>query len=252
MKKTIILLACLSLVMAACSKVERNEKKFLSEMQSDDYEKSAQAFDEFCKWLQNDRSTMTHDFSHMREQLGMKICTSPDGKLRTYSWITSGSENEAMYANVLQWTSGDDFVGYCGPLDFLLAGRKSDIKKRSSYVHSIDTIYQLEAGGRTIYLIAQSYLNQAGLKRSYVSGATIVGVQLSLLPNLFDGVEIAGNNEYADSSNTPVGQLFKWDPKARRFYAYVTDDNNRIIPGRYTVYELRDLQFKRLSPDQEN
>ena len=252
MKKFILFLACLALLATSCNKMESNEKKFAREMQSEDYEKSTQAFSEFCKWLQNDKKTMTHDFKYMKEKLGMKVCTSPDSLLRSYSWITGGSGSEAIYANVYQWTVGDNFIGYCGPLDQLLAGRKADIKKHSSFAHSIDTIFEITSGKRPVYMIAQSYTDESGMRRSYVSAACISGIQLSLLPYMFGGVEIAGNNLFKDKGNTPVGELFKWDQEAGRFYAYQVDDDNNLIPGKYTIYVLGEHQFDRLPDETEN
>jgi hypothetical protein len=252
MKKITLFLACLALLATSCSKMESNEKKFAGEMLSEDYEKSTQAFDDFCHWLQNDKKTMTHDFKYMQEKLGMKVCTSPDSILRSYSWVTGGSGTETIYANVFQWMVGDNLIAYCGPLDQLLAGRKADLKKHSSFAHSIDTIFEITSGKRPVYIIAQSYVDDSGMRRAYVSAASINGIQLALLPNLFDGLEIAGNNLFKDKGNTPIGQLFKWDQESRRFYAYQVDDDNNLIPGKYTVYELGEHQFTRLPDEPEN
>lgn len=250
MKKSVFIFALMLLTLASCSKLESNEKKYAEGLQSEDYEESAKAMAEFAQWLMTDRATMTHDFKLMREQLGMKICTSADGQLRCYSWPTEGKGTAATsYANVLQWYMGDSFIGFCGPIDQMLAGRKADIKKMRTLGHSIDTIFDVKIQDKTVYLIAQSYIDEGNLRRAYVSGSFING-RLALMPFLFDGIEIAGNNAFHEKAGslTPVGKLFKWDEKSKTFYAYQTDDNDNIIPGKYTEYRLQGDQFKRVEP----
>ena len=232
------------LVMASCNKMEQNEKKYLKGMMSEDVETATAAYDEFVHSLLNDRETMTHEFKLMQEKLGMKVVTSPDGHLRSYSWVSGGNESLKMYSNVYQWTSGPDFIGYNGPIDRLLAGRKPDIKKESTLAHNVDTIFEIHMADRTIYLIAQSYKNSKGLNRAYVSATYIDGITLRLLPFFFDGVEIAGNNVFRDDFK--IGDLFKWDEKAQKFYAYQTDENDRLIPGKYTTYVLGEDKFTKL------
>jgi len=250
MKKTILFLSVVALLLTSCSKLESNEKKYVKGMQSDDYEESAKAYEDFCNWLQTDESTMTYDFNLMREQMGMKVVASDDKLLRCYSWVTGSTQNHKLYANLLQWKAGDSFVAYSGPIDYLLAKRKANLKNESSMAHCIDSVYQISLAGHTVYLIAQSYTGSNGMRRAYVSACTMQGVQLSLMPNIFDGVEIAGNNEFIDNANTPIGDLFKWDEKSKRFMAYQTDDQNKLIPGKYTIYQLGETRFSRL-PDAE-
>ena len=249
MKKYLFIIALALVALVSCSKLESNEKKYARAIQSDDYEESAKALEEFSHWLMTDRSTMTHDFALMREQLGMKVLTSADGKLRCYSWPTGGNGDHKFYANVLQWTTGNDFIGYSGPVDNLLAGRKADIKKMRTLAHSIDTIFDIKMNDKTVYLIAQSYFEESGKRRAYVSGSVIRG-SLVLMPFLFDGIEIAGNNLFNDKGNAPkpIGDLFKWDESTSTFRAYQTNDNDNVIPGQYTEYRLQGEQFKRVEP----
>lgn len=246
MKKTGVILTMLLLVLVSCSKMERNEKKFIKGILSDDYEISANSNQEFCQWITTDKETMTHDFLLMREQLGLKVVASADNLVRCYSWCTNTNNSKPVYDNVVQWMAGDRFVAYSGPIDYLLAGRKSDLKRQSSLGHSIDTIFEITSGSRPVYLIAQSYINDEGKRRAYVSAAFMPDVRLMLLPFFFDGIEFAGNNEFVDEGNTPIGDLFKWDEKNNRFYAYQTDDDFHVIPGKYTVFVLGDERFNRL------
>ena len=247
MKKSLFIIALAVVALASCSKLESNEKKYYKAMQSESYEESAKALEEFSHWLMSDKATMTHDFSLMREKMGMKIFTSPDGRLRCYSWPTGGNGDNKFYANVLQWTMGKDFIGYSGPVDQLLAGRKADIKKSRTLAHSIDTIFEVQMNDQPVYLIAQSYIEETGKRRAYVSGCIIHG-SLILKPFLFDGVEIAGNNAFFDKTGVPVSKLFKWNENTKSFYAYQTDDNDFLIPGKYTEYRLEGDQFKRVEP----
>lgn len=248
MKRLVFIVSLIALTLASCSKLERNEKKYLEGMMSEDYETSIKAFDEFADWMLNDRSTMTYDFKLMREKMDLKIVSSPDGHLRLYSWPTSVNEKVKVYANLSQWTSGDNFIGFNGPIDKLLAGRNAKIKQHSSLAHSIDSIYQIQVGKQTVYLIAQSYHNTDGNYRAYVSATFIDGVVLRLLPNFFDGIEIAGNYEITDADGkVNAADLFKWDDKAKRFYAYQTDDSNHVVPGKYAIYQLNGDRFIRLN-----
>ena len=249
MKKTLYIIALLVLTLASCSKVERNEKKYLKAMQSENYEEAVNGFEEFCKWLQSDKSTMTHDFKLMREAMCLKVVTSTDGKLRCYSWPTNSSENTTTYANFTQWMVDDNLVAYRGPIDNLLAGRKAEISKEPTMAHSIDTIIEIHDGDKTAYLIAQSYVNSHGNKRSYISASMLSGIRLTLLPYFFDGIEFAGNNEFVNYDNVKTSDLFKWDEKTKQLYAYQTDDSLHYIPGKYTVYQLGSDKFTRLEAE---
>lgn len=245
MKKTasIVLTLLLCMVMTSCSKTAREEKRLLKGMMSENYETSAKALSEFINWMQTDKATMNHDFPLMREKLGMKIVNSPDSLVRCYSWVTGQFETNASYANIIQWMTEGHFVGYCGPIDHLLAGREATLKAQETLAHSIDTIFEIRFGKQPVYLIAQSYTNRKGFRRAYVSASTIAALSLRLLPFFFDGTEIAGNNEFIDEANVHIGDLFKWDEKNRLFYAYQVDDSSRLIPGQYTIYKLGEKNF---------
>ena len=251
MKKTILIISLIVLALASCSKQERNEKKFLKGMLSDDYETSIQAFNDFATWMLKDKATMTHDFSLMREKLGMKIATSEDGKLRCYSWPTNVTDTIQVYANIVQWMANEKFVGYNGPIDKMLAGRKANIKKEQTMPHSIDTIFELKDTSPKVYLIMQSYRNKFGKNRAYVSAVCIDGLLLKLLPFFFDGIEIAGNYEYNGNEKHAINELFKWDEKTHQFSVYQTDENDNVIPGKYLVYQLDKTRFVRLPETEE-
>ena len=246
MRKTALFFSLLLLVMASCSKMERNEKKYIEGLMSEDYETSSKAYDEFSKWLQSDKSTMTHDFKLMQEKLGMKVVTSPDSLVRCYSWLSANEGEKHAYANIIQWMAGDKFAAYSGPLNRLLANRKDEYNKEFSRAHSIDTIFEITTFNRPIYLIVQSYVTGKGKRRAMASASVVDHVRLAALPFFFDGVELAGNYEFVDKGNTPIGDLFKWDEENRLFYAYTTDDNNNIIPNKYIVYVLGDDRFSRI------
>lgn len=253
MKRTIYIIALLTLVLSSCSKAERNERKFLKAMQSEDFEEATAGFNEFCDWLEKDKSTMTHDFKLMSEAMDLKVVTSADGKLRCYSWPTGGeSESNRFYTNMTQWMVDDNLLAFRGPIDNLLAGRKPDISKEITLAHSIDTIIEVHAGDKgekTAYLIVQSYVNSDGNKRSYVSASFINGIRLTLLPFFFDGIEFAGNYEFVNYENVKASDLFKWDEKTKRFYAYQTDDSLHYLPGKYNVYQLDNNMMKKVEAE---
>lgn len=250
MRKTALFFTLLLIVMTSCSRMESNEKKFLKGMQSEDYETSTKAFEEFTNWLQTDKSTMTHDFMLMQKELGMKVATSPDSQVRCYSWLTGEEGGAHSYANVVQWMWGEKFVGFCGPLNRLIANRKDDFDKEFARAHSIDTIFEISSSSQPIYLIAQSYINANGKRRAMVSAVVVAGTTLAALPTFFDGMEIAGNYEFVDSVKTPIGNLFKWDEKKGSLQAYQTDDKYNVIPGKYATYVLGKERFTRLPEEQ--
>ena len=248
MKKTALLLALLVLVMGSCSKMKSNERKYVKGMQSQDVETSTTAFNDFCLWMQKDKETMTYDFPLMKEAFGMKIVSSPDSLVRCYSWVTDDNGKDVFYANITQWMLGESFVAYAGPIDYVLANRKADLKNYSSFAHSIDTIYMISKGNVPVYLIVQSYFDD-GVRRAYATASRISGLKLSIVPFFFDGLDVAGNADFVDDGKVSIGDLFKWDEQTGKFYAYQTDDNNHLIPGKYTVYELGSNRFSRL-PDE--
>lgn len=249
MRITALFFSLLLLVMASCSKNERNEKKFLKGILSESYEESAAANQAFNQWISSDEGTMTYDFPLMREQIGLKITTSPDSLVRCYSWCLNSNSENPKYDNVIQWRANGTYVSYSGTLDYLLAGRKNDLKKMSSFGHSIDTIFEITSGNHPVYMIGQSFIYDGKKRKAYVSAAYMNGVKLMLLPNFFDGIEFAGNNVFIDDGSTPISDLFKWDEKSQRFYAYQTDDSSRLIPGKYTVFVLGSERFSRM-PDE--
>ena len=118
MKKTasIVLTLLLCMVMTSCSKTAREEKRLLKGMMSENYETSAKALSEFITWMQTDKATMNHDFQLMREKLGMKIVNSPDSLVRCYSWVTGQFENNASYANIIQWMTEGHLSAIADPL----------------------------------------------------------------------------------------------------------------------------------------
>jgi len=244
MKKSLFLFAALLLVLASCSKLERNEKKYLDGMQSDNIEEAATAFNEFCEWVKSDKSTMTYDFSRMREELGMRILDTSDGRLRFYSWETGRGDITRTYANIVQWlTPEDHLVGYSGALDLMLTGHKANIAKQKSLAHSIDTIYELKVANQPVYVVVQSYINEDGKGMSYASAVINERMRLTALPFFFNGIENAGNREYNDNGNIKKADLIKWDAKAGKLYSYLTDDSCNIIPGKYEVYVMGDNQL---------
>ena len=244
MRKSLIFLALFAVVLASCSKLESNEKKFLKGMQSENYEEASQAFADFCHWLEQDRETMTYDFPRMREQMGLKIATSADGLVRCYSWNTTPNDTLHLYADVTQWLAGESFVAYTGPIDKILSSKEQPV------AHMVDSIYSLKLGDMNIYLIAQSYINKYGRRRAYVSACTLQDVRLSALPFFFDGTDTAGNSEFIDNGSTPVDKLFKWDEKTGIFSAFKTDDNYNLVPGQYVEYKLSNGRLTRLTTDE--
>lgn len=251
MKKTFVIMALLMLVSSSCSNMERKEKKLVEAMQSDDFETASQAFSDFCEWLKNDQSTMTYDFKLMREQFGMNQLTSKDGNLRFYSWITNDNPTAPLYANVVQWKSGEDFVGYSGPLNNMLNSHKKDASKNKEMTHSIDTIIDIKVNNQPVYLVVQSHMKSDGKKRSFISALTIQQVLLTRLPFFFDGTEVAGNLDYENNGNIKVGDLYKWDEKSNRLLVYQTDDNFHVIPNQYTVLQLENGRMNRVEPATE-
>ena len=246
MRNAISIFALCLLMLASCNGPEHKEKKFLADMQSEDYEKSNQAFNEFCMWLQNDSSTMSYDFPLMRDKMSLKAVSSADHNLRALSWITGVNDGMPSYANLLQWKDGDNFIGFCGPVDALLAGRKATIKNQASLPHRLDTIFQIDGGNFPVYLLVQSYLNTDGKYRAYTSAMHIKDISLRLLPSFFDGNEIAGNYEYNNDGSINAANLFKYDATTKTFYAYQTDDNGNILPGQFMVYQLQGDRFVKI------
>lgn len=243
MKKALLFIAVLSLTFASCSKLERNEKKLVQAMLDENYETSNKGLEDFCKWLQNDKETMTYDFPLMREKYGMNVFTSSDNMVRCYSWVTNPGAEPKTYANVMQWLMGDQLVAFSGPIDALLTGRKPNIKRQWSLAHSIDTLYTIAEATQPIYMVQESYVNEDGHTFVYISAFINRGLKLAIMPFFFNGIETAGNREFIDDGSVNKKELIKWDDKARMLYSYMTDDSLRVIPGKYETYALGPKQF---------
>jgi len=239
-----------ALVFGSCSKQQRTEKKLVDAMLSDDYETSFQAISDYSDWVKSDISNMTYNFSYSREKLGAKVNTSSDGKLRSLSWVTNHGEVYDTYANILIWTVNGNLIGFNGPLDAMLTGRKPSIKHQWSLAHSIDTIYDIQDATQPIYMFVESYVNEEGKTFTYISAAINQGLKLSIMPFFFDGIETAGNRPYVDDGHVDKSQLIKWDNKTKMLYCYVTDDNERVIPGQYEQYALSSTQFVKVKKEE--
>lgn len=237
------------LALVSCSKLERNEKNLVQAMLNEDFETSNQGLDDFYKWLQSDKETMTYDFSLMREKYGMKVNTSSDGVVRLYSWVTNPGGETKNYANIAQWLMNDQMVAYTGPIDALLTGRKPNIKRQWSLTHSIDTLYTIPEATQPIYMVVESYVNENGYTFVYISAFINQGMKLSIMPFFFNGIETAGNREFIDDGKVNKAELIKWDDKARKLYTYVTDDSLRVIPGKYETYALGPKQFTKIETE---
>ena len=251
MRKTILLLVVVAVALASCSKQERTERKLVKAMLSEDYETSFQAINDFCEWVKGDKSTMTHDFKYSKEKLGMKVNTSSDGMVRCYSWVTDKGDTISSYANIIQWMWEDKMVGYCGPLDALLTGRKPTIKRQWSLAHSIDTIIEIQEATQPIYMFVESYVNEEGKSFTYISAAINKGTRIEILPFFFNGIETAGNREYIDDGKVNKAELIKYDDKTKMLYSYLTDENLHVIPGKYEVYGLTPTKFVKMEQEPE-
>lgn len=250
MRKSFILVTLVALTLASCSELERKEKHYVDAMTSDNYEDVYKAYDEFADWLEHDSTTMNYDFNLTREKIGMKVQTSADHQVRCYSWVTNGTGQVKNYVNVVQWKDGAKFLSYCGPLDAMLTGRKPQVDKQWSVSHSIDSIIDLNMGEKPIYMIFQSFSDSQGLTFYYVSAVTQQGIGLANLPFFFDGIETAGNRGFINDGSVNMAELIKWDAKSKKLYAYLTDDNNKVIPGQYETYVLGKDRFTKLSAEQ--
>ena len=252
MKKTILLLTVMAMMLCSCSKQQRTEHKLVNAMLNEDYETSSNAANDFCSWVKSDKSTMTHDFKYSREKLGMNVNTSSDGLVRSYSWVTNHGDVFDTYANILQWMVGGQMIGYSGPLDAMLTGRKPNIKHLWSLAHSIDTIFDIQDATQPIYMFVESYVNEEGKSFTYVSASIIKGLKMEILPFFFNGIETAGNRPYVDDGTVKKAQLIKWDNSTKMLYTYVTDDNEHVIPGQYEQYALSTTQFVKVEKKQNN
>ena len=241
-----------AMALGSCSKQQRTERKLVNAIMSDDYETSIQAINDYCAWVKSDSSSMAYDFGYSREKLGMKINTSSDGKMRSFSWVTNQGEVFDTYANILVWNTGGKMIGYSGPLDAMLTGRKPMINHQWSLAHSIDTIIDIQDATQPIYMFVESYVNEEGKSFTYISAAINQGLKIAVLPFFFNGIETAGNRPYVDDGHVDKSQLIKWDNKTKMLYCYLTDDNERVIPGQYEQYALSTTQFVKVEKGEEN
>lgn len=249
MKKS-ILFGALSLlfILASCSKLERNEKKYIDAMTSDNVEEANTAYDEFTKWIMTDKETMTYDFPYMREKLtDVHIVTSPDTMLRCYSWETGRSDTTRSYANVMQWKLGDQMAGYSGSIEKIIANRMVDITIPFTLAHSIDTIIKIDGTTPPVYLIVQSYTSGKDMRLSYITGVWIRDMHPMFLPHFFDGLDNVGNGLYKDDGKIKCADLFKWDAKNGKLLVSIPDDNGNIDPKRYDTYLFGNKGFKKVA-----
>ena len=248
MKKS-ILLGALSLlfVFASCSKLERNEKKYIDAMMGENVEEANAAYDEFKQWLMADNETMTYDFPYMREKLtDVHIVESEDHILRCYSWETERSDTTRSYANIAQWKLGDKMAAYSGSLEKLIANRKVDITIPFTLAHSIDTIIKIERTTPVVYLLVQTYTSGENMRYSYVTAISIKDMHPMFIPHYFDGLDNVGNGEYKDDGKVKCADLFKWDANSGKLLVSIPDDNGNIVPGKHDTYQLGDKGFKKV------
>ena len=245
-KKYIFGVLALLLLLVSCDSMERKEHRLIDAMTGENVEEANAAYEEFSKWLMQDKATMDYDFAYMREKLtDVHIVQSSDSIIRCYSWETERCDTSRSYANVMQWRIGDNMAGYIGSLERLIANRRVDYTIPFTLAHTVDTIIKVEHTQPVVYLLVQSYTSGENIRQSYITAIVLKELHPFFLAHYFDGLDNVNNGEYKDDGKVKGADIFTWDAQANELKVLLPDEQGNISPSRFDTYCLGASGFKK-------
>jgi hypothetical protein len=171
---------------------------------------------------------LRHGFSSIRDDL--LIATSPDGRLRIYSWDKQTGGTMHDYASVFQ------FQGKSGNV---FTWADDDIGEAAGVFYQ--AIYQVSARSGPIYLAASTFIGSTSLHGHAIKIVRIVGDKLDLKANLIrtpSGLKNSVGFSYdfftvVDRPERPIN-LFEFDAARRTFRFPVVIEDDETPQGRVT------------------
>lgn len=108
-------------------------------------------YDEFIDFLTKEPASISYPFERIKQNLGVDIKTSDDGKLRMYGWDNGTGGTCIFYTNVFQYVCGDSVFTKVCSLPTILSGKDCEIAGGGSEPTKIYTLTKPD--GTTLYLL---------------------------------------------------------------------------------------------------
>ena len=231
-------------------KIFANEGAIYSSLPMDDYEKREKGFDKirkeeakFIEVLRQHPETLDYPEEKMAKLLGdgYTLATSPDGRVRTYSWDTGRGGSGYNTASITQFRSksGKTYVT-CeyersaeeDLFDYEIRNEKDRSNPYSpwEWQSEVTKIYQLDTANGRIYLAYSNYVNSHVSCGYMLESLAITGEKMTRIPIfLIDGMKRANLTCEAYGEDCSSNKFLTFDQKNKRVSFYEYEDENPIV-----------------------
>lgn len=178
-------------------------------------------------------SALKHDFAELKKHI--QITTSPDKKLRIYSWDTGSGGSMHFYGNIYQFVGGDgevyaisDFEEEGDPGGFFSGIYTLNTKKGTVYIARHSSVLSTSLAGQTMMLFK---IEGKTLNSDYKLFKTRSGIKNSIGFS-FDFFSVV------DRPERPL-KLILYDPKKKELKIPVVIEDKETPQGRVTNRFIR-------------
>lgn len=231
-------------------KIFANEGAISSSLPMDDYEKREKGFDKirkeegkFIEVLRQHPETLDYPEEKMAKLLGdgYTLATSPDGRVRTYSWDTGRGGSGYNTASITQFRSktGKTYVT-CkyersaeeDLYDYEIRNEKDKSNPYSpwEWQSEVTKIYQLDTANGRIYLAYSNYVNSHVSCGYMLESLAITGEKMTRMPIfLIDGMKRADLTCEAYYEDCSSDKFLTFDKANKRITFYEYEDENPVV-----------------------
>jgi hypothetical protein len=197
----------------------------------------------------NRRDILQYSFPKLKNE--MYIATSPDGKLRIYSWDSQTGGTMHDFCNVYQ------FRGESGRVHASAEQCSHDLEKQGAGAFTTE-IFQTDATTGPIYIEASTFIGSTSLAAQFISALRIRGERLDLNPMVIRTAKGLGSDitfqydffSVADHPERPVKLVF-YDETKKEFRFPVVIEDDETPQGRVTnksiTYRFNGQYFVKVS-----
>ena len=219
------------------------------------YEETGQCGDELIDYFRVNQETLGYDFEGIKKKTNISILTSPDKKMRFYTWDTGRGGTSPDFVAFVQYNDGNTVsVGQFTPLTPSKYLTKNKVK-RDGYVPYdgawIDCLYQIDQPDGTPVYLTSAYNKSSSIEGGQDAYAfKVVKGLLEKVPFIDnDGHEVLSVGclyDIPDWYFKTDGLGWEWVPnfdyETNTFYIPETGDME--MSDRYDKYQLEDGKMK--------
>lgn len=206
----------------------------------------------FIDWVLEDTATLSYPFTASIQKKYVTIATSPDGKLRIYSWDTREGGTMTCWGNIIQYRDGKKVKAYNRSLYAVVHPEDYDSNEwdYGSFVRQIQTVFTSK--GEAIYLVNNYFRESSNIGYTSIMAFRIQNGKLVEAP-CFDvngertneiGVE-HGIADWYFITNLGDGWnwLYQYDTKNQDLYTPTTVNEFQSLTDQYDIYHFDGEKF---------